>query len=346
MPARYVDYLPGLPRFAHASHQKDGRTSTQPVPTQVQQHHVTPDPPPVIELVPFETEPDAMGLYRVYPSRPTLYPCTGIALDTLCDAPTLDAERDPDEASSGLNPALPPPLAITPENLYEAFSSPTAGLIFCWQFSGTNSKSSAEVKRLFHTFLDDDEYRREDARQYNDIREKKLVEDYLKDHTNPFHATHGWKESSVRIRLPKEKMKWPSEVDAPEIEIKGVRHRSLTEIITSVFKDSVASTFHMTPFHQMWQVSEQRSIKIFSEAYTSPAMIEAYHEVNALPREPDDDLERVVASLMMWSDSTHLTSFGDASLWPFYLFFGNQSKYTRGKPTASACHHVAYIPSV
>ena len=102
----------------------------------------------------------------------------------------------------------------------------------------------------------------------------------------------------------------------------------------------------MTPFHQMWQVSEQRSIKIFSEAYTSPAMIEAYHEVNALPREPDDDLERVVASLMMWSDSTHLTSFGDASLWPFYLFFGNQSKYTRGKPTASACHHVAYIPSV
>jgi hypothetical protein len=53
-----------------------------------------------------------------------------------------------------------------------------------------------------------------------------------------------------------------------------------------------------------------------------------------------------VALLMMWSDSTHLASFGDASLWPFYLCFGNQSKYTRGKPTASACHHVAYIPNV
>jgi hypothetical protein len=75
-------------------------------------------------------------------------------------------------------------------------------------------------------------------------------------------------------------------------------------------------------------------------------MMEAYTEVNSLPREPDDNLERVVASLMMYSDSTHLSNFGDASLWPFYVFFGNESKYTRGKPTASACHHVAYIPTV
>ena len=49
---------------------------------------------------------------------------------------------------------------------------------------------------------------------------------------------------------------------------------------------------------------------------------------------------------MLWSDSTHLTSFGNASLWPIYLYLGNQSKYTRGKPTSFARHHMAYIPKV
>ena len=49
---------------------------------------------------------------------------------------------------------------------------------------------------------------------------------------------------------------------------------------------------------------------------------------------------------MIWSDATHLANLGDASLWRVYLFFGNQSKYASRKPSAAACHHVAYIPSV
>jgi hypothetical protein len=215
----------------------------------------------------------------------------------------------------------------------------------CWQYSSSNIISDAALQRLT-TFLDDDAYDRRDVRNFNPTREKKLIAKYLDDHSNPFSASNGWRESSVYIRLPKEKMRWPSEEDAPELEIPGVRHRSLTKIITEVFEDGVATTFHMTPFRQMWNVSDERSIEVFSEAYSSAAMLEAHAEINSLPRATDDNLERVVASLMMYSDSTHLSNFGDASLWPFYLFFGNESKYTRGKPTANACHHVAYIPSV
>ena len=86
--------------------------------------------------------------------------------------------------------------------------------------------------------------------------------------------------------------------------------------------------------------------QVFGEAYSTDAYYEAWEEIQALPREPDDKLERVVAGLMMWSDSTHLASFGNASMWPIYMYFGNQSKYTRAKPTAFASHHLAYIPSV
>ncbi|KAH7919772.1 hypothetical protein BV22DRAFT_1022403, partial [Leucogyrophana mollusca] len=157
----------------------------------------------------------------------------------------------------------------------------------------------------------------------------------------------GWCESSVKICLPKEKTKGPllfaNEEGAPEVEINGVYHRSLTDVITSTFQDEAVNTFDMTPFQQFWQVTKAQTVKVFSKVYSSPKMLDTYTEVNALPREPSDDLKRVIASLMLWSDSMHLTSFGNASLWPFYLYFGNQPKYTCGKPTSLACHHVAYI---
>jgi len=58
------------------------------------------------------------------------------------------------------------------------------------------------------------------------------------------------------------------------------------------------------------------------------------------------DLEAVSIPLMLYSDSTHPANFGNASAWPVYMFFGSQSKYVRAMPTFSACHHIAYLPSV
>ncbi|KAG2343104.1 hypothetical protein BDR05DRAFT_976158 [Suillus weaverae] len=146
--------------------------------------------------------------------------------------------------------------------------------------------------------------------------EEKNIDRYLQDKANPFHEEYGWYQLSVKIRLLKEGMKWASENKAPELEIPGVYHQSIIDIIKSVFMDDVAASFNMTPYCEYWQCSEDCSIKC------------------------------MVASVMFWSDTTHLANFGDASLWPFYLFFGNQSKYTQGKLMTSACHHVAYIPSL
>ena len=42
----------------------------------------------------------------------------------------------------------------------------------------------------------------------------------------------------------------------------------------------------------------------------------------------------------------HLTAFGDTKLWPLYLFFGNDSKYLRCKPTSHLCKHVTYFIKV
>ncbi|KIJ08024.1 hypothetical protein PAXINDRAFT_89471, partial [Paxillus involutus ATCC 200175] len=267
-------------------------------------------------------------------------------IHTIADAPTFEQSRSP----TPLHPAvhsLSPTGDITPKNLYSAFSSPTAGLLMCWQYSGSNSKSAAELNHLW-SFIQDPEFDTTLHTSFSHDRERKLIEKYLQDDLNPFKANHGWRTSSVPVLLPKEKRKWKSEFDPaiPVLTVDGVHHRDIIDIIISVFEDPISSSFHMTPFEQYWKISETRTVQVFGEAFSSPTCLDAHREVNALPRDQGDDLERMVTPLMLWSDAMHLANFGDASLWPIYLFFGNQSKYTRGKPTAAACHHVTYIPTV
>ena len=80
---------------------------------------------------------------------------------------------------------------------------------------------------------------------------------------------------------------------------------------------------------------------------TADAMLEEHARIKSdPPKVPGCNLETVIAGIMLWSDSTHLASFGNAALWPIYLFVGNQSKYARAKPSAFAAHHLAYIPKV
>ncbi|KAI0071014.1 hypothetical protein K474DRAFT_1712834 [Panus rudis PR-1116 ss-1] len=89
-------------------------------------------------------------------------------------------------------------------------------------------------------------------------------------------------------------------------------------------------------------------IRMYSEIYNSDAMLEEDAKLRAQPRNPDDgpEVEYAIAALLAYSDSTRLANFGKASLWPIYIFFGNQSKYYRGKPSCFAAHHLAYLPTL
>ncbi|KZT63257.1 hypothetical protein DAEQUDRAFT_780622 [Daedalea quercina L-15889] len=74
---------------------------------------------------------------------------------------------------------------------------------------------------------------------------------------------------------------------------------------------------------------------------------EEYHRVLEWAREHCNDppeVEVALVPMLLYSDSTHLTSFGSASLWPIYAFFGFVSKYVRAKPTSFSAHHIAYLP--
>lgn len=221
--------------------------------------------------------------------------------------------------------------------------------MMCWQYTKSATKSASEMDRLAHSLGDSmrDGFSIKDFTKFNTARENARIDSYIADSSSPFNEGEGWHQSSVKIRLPADKVKTPED-QAPEFEVRGVWHRNIVDIIKTVYSDSTTfSTLHTTPFQQFWKpLKDSKPEHIHSEIYCSDSMLDADEEIQKLPREPDDMLERIVAPLMLWSDATHLANFGTASLWPFYLFFGSQSKYTRAKPMAYACHHLAYIPTV
>jgi hypothetical protein len=206
-----------------------------------------------------------------------------------------------------------------------------------WLWTGSNQKSIQEAVKLVDFSKDD--IRDFDVKQETDLFDKALASGDLK-------VRDGWKKVSVDISVPDGKPH-ASEADAPVFSVPGLYFRPIVEVIKAAVRDAGDRCFHYTPFKQFWKpTADSRPQRVYDEIYSSDAMAEAHTTLHKQPREPGCTLERVILSLMWWSDSTHLASFGDASLWPLYLFFGNQSKWLRVKPRSNLCHHVAYFPKV
>jgi len=211
--------------------------------------------------------------------------------------------------------------------------------------TGSRQKSEAEVTRLAN-MLQEDDFDPRDLQGFNAHTEMKHFDssESALDESNPLRQD-GWKESSVDIHVPTQERN--PDGNGRQFTIGGLFHRPLTAVIRAVFAEKGAKWFHLTPFKRIWRSPvtghEQR---LYDELYTSDAWNEAHDELQKQRRDNGCKLERVIAGLMFWSDATHLAQFGSASAWPVYLFFGNQSKYSRACPTSGACHPIAFIPTV
>jgi hypothetical protein len=258
-----------------------------PSPPPLSSHQPSADLQPVIDrlppLVAYQTPPNNMGLFRIYPTQPTFIPKGDSNIHTIVDAPTLKASQR-SEAPEQIAPESQP--EITPETLYSAFSSPTAGLLMCWQYSGTNEKSGAELNRLW-SFVTDLQFQPSLQSTFNHEREKKRIEKYLHNQSNPFNTDYGWEKSAVSIPLPHEGSSWPlgeHEPSVPTLIVDGIYHRDIIDIVTSTFQDQISSEFHLTPFEEYWQPNaEADPIKVFGEAYSSHKAVDLYHNVHSLP---------------------------------------------------------------
>lgn len=322
-----------------------------PVPVTVPDIEDQPDedatPPPVLETfiwAPIQTVLNVFGLFRRYPSIPSHNPDEKTSLVDMYDNGVPISHAASVSLPVHWQPLVEPGPNERPPH-YPFQNSTIAGLMR-WMWTGSAMKSLGEMGKLID-FLKSDSFCKDDLDGFDIRTETARLDDIIAaDGEGSSIAKDGWVEQTVKIEVPDGKA-YPLQQDIPTFEVPGLHARRLTEVIKSAIHDSSADSFHYTPFKEFWQPSpESNPERIYDELYSSDAFIEQHNRIQEQPPEPGCELERVVAGLMFWSDSTHLASFGNASLWPLYLYFGNQSKWLRGKPTSGACHHVAYIPKV
>ncbi|KAI0316147.1 hypothetical protein OF83DRAFT_1128468 [Amylostereum chailletii] len=352
-PARFADFLPSsktplghIPKQIQRPPESSLHEDQMPSPD-IHSPEREPTPPAPTSV---QTEPNAFGLFRVYPQPPTLDPAESECLSDLCDSPTLRIDAPP--TTDKQSPAAPPSTAPDPRDgspFYAPFSSATAATVMVCGGTESGQKSGAQMQRLSRMLgkcEDDPEALQTNLAHMSISAERARMDAHLANPDTPLEERDGWKRSSVKIRLPCDGVK-QAEEDAPELLIDNIYHRDIVDTIVNTFESDTARTFHMTPFEHFWQPGpDEPTQRVYSEVYSADAMLEAYAEVQALPRAPGDDLERVVAGMLYASDSTHLASFGGAALWPIYEWYGNQSKYIRCKPTCRACTDIAHIPSL
>ena len=306
------------------------------------------DTPPAIPKNSYQTSPNSYGVYRSYPSGcPSYTPDELYTLDSVSDSTTFAMSLG--EESADTRPWWSPfgsSLQSLHKDYFTPFLNASVFRLMHWFYNGSNTKSLTDLDQLVQTVICADDFKKEDFADFRASREAERL-DKIDGPNSRFSAEDGWIETSVKISLPAKGVSHASEVDAPQFELPGLFHRRLLQVIKASLQETAAKQFHLFPFHEFWQPSPHAiPQRIYSELYSADAFLQEQERINAQPREPGCTLENVVVGIMLWSDSTHLTSFGNASLWPIYLHIGNLSKYTRSKPTSFAAHHLAYIPKV
>lgn len=305
-------------------------------------------------LEPFRTPKNIFGLLRQYCSDklPTHDPEEYVVFQDLTDnsLPTNEPSlRSQTSRSFSDNRA-----EDSGKGSFGPYPNRNSFLLGDWYWNHGIQKSRQNFNLLLN-IVGDQEFRPEDVRHTNwrkidaqlaknDFDEQGSVDDGLEPEWLDEDA--GWKRTSISILVPfHSRTKRPG----PKSYIVGdLYHRSLVSIIREKLANSQeVRKFHYEPFELLWNPTVKSSdIRVHGELYTSPAFLEAHRDLQDSPGEPGCSLPRFVVAMMFWSDATRLTSFGNAKLWPSYLFFGNESKYRRCKPSCHLCNHVAYFQTV
>lgn len=362
IPKAYKDYLPsgfrGIPLTVDLGRLVPPTHIVEPHPPTEIENTIDLPITPELNTTPYistryETQVDEFGLYRQYTREPRSDPSELLSTpENLVDSLSI---QTPLSSLPSRNPlcALGHNTAVKATEWFAPFTSATEFHIMNWQYSGSQMKSGGELDRLVNNVLLADDFKHDDLKEFSARRAEQQLDNYHEP-SGIFSKDDGWREASVTIPLPKEDTKFADESAAPTFEVNGLWYRPLRDVIKSAYEDVSQCEYHNIP-HKVFHTSttsgnpkSAESERVYSEIYDSDAMLEEQAKLDELPRNPDDDanVEYVVAPLMAYSDATHLADFGSASLWPFYLFFGSSSKYTRGKPSRFAAHHLAYAPKV
>lgn len=291
-----------------------------------------------LNLCHFQTPRNIFGLYRRYygTKRPSHDPEDHLTPQDLCET----------------SPDIPPSILchagiLSNDQSFYPYLNCTSFSLGDWYWNQGVQKSQESFRKLIE-IVGNPDFKPSDVRSTNWTKINAILAHNAEDDNQHDHEwlgeDTGWKRSAISINVP-----FHRRMAAPGIQsyLAGeLYHRS----IVSVIRERVTNNdehFHYEPYEQLWKCAEDaEEVRIHGELYTSAAFLSEHKKLLDTPAEPGCDAPRAVVALMFWSDATKLTSFGNAKLWPCYMYFGNDSKYRRAKPSCRLCNHVAYFQTV
>lgn len=335
LPRRFEDGLPETFEFLPTPELLAVQSDPNPHHSQPQTGMPTSSHEKVIQ-----SPPNSYGLFRRYYSHtfPSHDPDSELTIDDLSDIPS---GRPTSTESSN-----------TTEDIscnYGPYPNRSSFLLGEWNWDGQVQKSKSAFKSLIKIVSDPDFYP-SDVRdtQWEAIDAELGSSDITETDAEPFWLQNdaSWTKTPITISVPFHR--YTVNPGPRDYVVVDFYHRSIVSILRESLSHSMEGLhFHYEPYELYWKPSNAANpTRVFGELYTSPAFIDAHQDLQSLPAEPGCDLPRFVAGLMLASDSTQLTSFGNAKIWPQYLYFGNHSKYQRCKPSRHLCQHVAYFHKV
>jgi hypothetical protein len=319
LPARYRDILPEPPQPAALPPSED--TATVPRVSLIVRNQ-------------FRTATNSFGLWKEYMYRPSYDPDAFISAEDLYRPPTHTSSAVPQDPHADYEGKR---LEIS-----ALYSSTTAELLLDWQNSGGAAKSNDEINRLVHGVLLHPEFEVDALPSFNATRENRKVD--AAEEQSPY--LHSFQRADLDIEVPSGSKGVPPR----PFTVPGLYYRQIVTLIKEAFDSQISEQFHLTPFKLFRSRTEtlpggEDNERVYSEMYNSDAFLDEHDRVQRAPTDdPSCKREKVVASLMFWSDATHVATFGTAKLWPIYMLFGNLSKYIRCRPNSGAIKHLAYIP--
>ena len=291
----------------------------------------------------FRTAFNTFGIARDYRHRPSYDPDSFLSISDLSNVPRVSSHEFDSVALESCEDRYGPSGDRAPP---WPWANMSIWCLMSWKLTGSYQKSNEELTRLVKDVIQAPDFKIADLAEFHASTESRRLDDKgtgVADVSGAF-SHDGWKEMTLEISIPiRENQK--VEGCGRSFAIPDLMYRSLVSVIRTAFSEPISRWFHFTPFKHIWK-SSGREQRVFDELYSSDVWNKAHDEIQKQKRTDNCQLERVVAGLMFWSDSTHLAQFGHSSAWPIYLFFRNLSKYIRASPTSGACHPIAFIPPV
>ncbi|KAG9086892.1 hypothetical protein FRC06_002830, partial [Ceratobasidium sp. 370] len=234
--------------------------------------------------IPFKTDTDVFGQYRVYQSIPCTLPDAGTFNAPVLPASTIPPKPRPIRSISEI---------ITPCPNISAFYFQRHH----WLNGQTKSLASRDALQR-DVFLQPD-FNLEDVKHLNLRALDTQLADSAKTRNPLCPPSEGWKTINLNIQVPPPRQSRAATAkNRPPpppcyISIPGLRARKLTDIMRKAFSVNNTTKFHYEPFASYWVPLGSESghgIQTLGEMYTSPAMIEAHEEVQRL-KIADSDCE-------------------------------------------------------